>query len=545
MNEQTTAHPTFDTLGLNEALLSAIKDLGYDKPTLIQSNVIPYMLTDRDVLGQAQTGTGKTAAFALPLLQKIDLNADCRMPQVLVLTPTRELAIQVSEAFQCFAKNLGKINVAAIYGGQAYDRQIRALKGGVEVVVGTAGRIMDHMRRGILKLDQLQSLVLDEADEMLRMGFIDDVRWILSYTPSHCQRALFSATMPQDVVKIVNDYLRQPCKVQVKSKTVAANTIDQRFVVVKGLTKQAALDRLLEVEDVDGVLVFVNTKRQTMEVADALKASGKKAIGISGDVAQNQREDMVNHFKSGKVDVLVATDVVARGLDVDRITHVINYDLPQNHESYIHRIGRTGRAGRTGSAIALVYPKDLRLLKMVERTAKCKIVESQLPSAQAVTEKRVATFKREIAEIIRHKNLAKFKEMMLAFQAEYGTDIEDTLAALALMAQQGKTLFVPEAKPAPEKRERLSREQTGKRQSSTGEQTMYHINVGRRDQVHKKTLLEHLQQDAKISRRRIGQIRLYDRYTLLEIEGQEQEAVVKALQRLDVVPRPVTAKVSQ
>ncbi|MGR8953510.1 MAG: DEAD/DEAH box helicase, partial [Gammaproteobacteria bacterium] len=360
MTQAVPSSPSFQDLALIEPVLKALEDVGYETPSPIQAQVIPFMLQGKDVLGQAQTGTGKTAAFALPILSRIDLKQ--KDPQVLVLAPTRELAIQVAEAFQRYAAHLKGFHVLPIYGGQDYSSQLRHLNRGAHVVVGTPGRVMDHMRRGTLKLDNLSVLVLDEADEMLRMGFIDDVEWILEQTPKNRQIALFSATMPMQIRKIAQTYLTDPEQVTIKVTTASAENIRQRFWVVSGLHKLDALTRILEAETFDGMIIFVRTKTATVELAERLEARGFSAAAINGDMSQALRERAIANLKSGKLDILIATDVAARGLDVDRITHVVNYDIPYDTESYVHRIGRTGRAGRTGDAILFVAPRERKLL---------------------------------------------------------------------------------------------------------------------------------------------------------------------------------------
>ncbi|VAX13284.1 DEAD-box ATP-dependent RNA helicase DeaD (= CshA), partial [hydrothermal vent metagenome] len=358
--------PSFETMGLGAPLLRAVKDAGYEVPSPIQAESIPPLLEGHDLLGQAQTGTGKTAAFALPLLSRIDVNQ--RDPQLLVLAPTRELAIQVAEAFQTYARYLKNFHVVPIYGGQSYDIQLRQLKRGAHVVVGTPGRVMDHMRRGTLKLKGLQALVLDEADEMLRMGFIDDVKWVLEQTPPTRQIALFSATMPKEVRKVAQQHLNKPIEIKVEQRTATAETIHQRYWPVSGLHKLDALTRILEVENFDAMLVFVRTKTATIELAEKLEARGHAAEALNGDIPQKLRERTVDRLKKGQIDILVATDIVARGLDVKRISHVLNYDIPYDVEAYIHRIGRTGRAGAKGEAILFVAPREKRLLRAIEKT---------------------------------------------------------------------------------------------------------------------------------------------------------------------------------
>lgn len=381
---------SFDNLALSQPILKVLDDVGYEVPSPIQAKTIPLISEGRDVLGQAQTGTGKTAAFALPILSSLDLKQ--KDPQVLVLAPTRELAIQVAEAFQKYARHLKGFHVLPVYGGQDYRGQIRALNRGVHVVVGTPGRVMDHMRKGTLKLNKLKTLVLDEADEMLRMGFIDDVEWILDQIPEQRQIALFSATMPQQIRRIANKYLNNPEHVTIKDKTATAETIRQRFWMVKGVHKLDALTRILEAEQFDGMIVFVRTKTATVELADKLQARGHAAAALNGDIAQNQRERTIAHLKNGKLDILVATDVAARGLDVSRISHVINYDIPYDTEAYVHRIGRTGRAGKEGDAILFVAPRERRLLFAIEKATRKKIDVMQLPSTHEINDRRITRF---------------------------------------------------------------------------------------------------------------------------------------------------------
>lgn len=440
MNSETKKD--FSQLGLNQDIIDTVIKLGYENPTPIQQYAIPYILSGRDVLGQAQTGTGKTAAFALPLINNMDLESRDRAPQVLVLAPTRELAIQVAEQFQAFAKNIPNLDVACIYGGQEYGSQIRALKQGVKVVVGTTGRVMDHIEKGTLQLDNLRALVLDEADEMLRMGFIDDVRYVLSHVSDECQRLLFSATIPTDIADIIQEYLRNPCKIQVKAKTKTANTVTQKFIVIKGFRKIDALDRLLEVEETDGVIIFVKTKTSTIEVADNLKALGYRVAAINGDMQQSQREYIVDQFRSAKSDVLVATDVVARGIDLERISHVINYDMPNDSDTYVHRIGRTGRAGREGTSISLVPLKEMRFLRTLERFTGSPMQEVFMPSAKDLAQSRIDHFKTRIASALdKNKSLDNYKEIITSIRDELELDSDELLAVLTLLAQGKKSFF--------------------------------------------------------------------------------------------------------
>ncbi|HSS08039.1 MAG TPA: DEAD/DEAH box helicase, partial [Rhodanobacteraceae bacterium] len=388
----------FRDLQLPTTLLETLADVGYESPSPIQAATIPPLLAGRDVLGQAQTGTGKTAAFALPILARLDLSKT--KPQALVLAPTRELAIQVAEAFQRYASKLPGFHVLPIYGGQSYGPQLGGLKRGTHVVVGTPGRVIDHLERGSLDLSQLTTLVLDEADEMLRMGFIDDVEAVLKKTPPTRQIALFSATMPMPIRRIAQTYLRDPIEISIKSKTTTGANIRQRYWWVSGLHKLDALTRILEAETFDAMLVFTRTKQSTEELAEKLQARGFSAAAINGDIVQAQRERTIQQLRDGKLDILVATDVAARGLDVERISHVLNYDIPHDTEGYVHRIGRTGRAGRSGEAILFVTPREKRLLQAIERATRQPISEMQLPSVDAVNDKRVAKFNQRIGDTL-------------------------------------------------------------------------------------------------------------------------------------------------
>jgi len=428
---ESNAVQHFSELDLPAPLLRAIQDVGYETPTPIQSQTIPPLVEGRDLLGHAPTGTGKTAAFALPILARMDLNA--RGVQALILAPTRELAIQVAEAFSKYASHMKNLRVLPIYGGSDYTGQIRQLNRGVNVVVGTPGRIMDHMRRGTLKLDNLKTLVLDEADEMLRMGFIDDVEWILEQTPKERQMALFSATMPSVIKKIANRHLNEPAEITVEGRLKTADTIRQRFWMVSGLHKLDALTRILEAESFDAMLVFVRTRTATVEVAEKLSARGFAASAMNGDMPQKQREQMVNKLKRGQLDILVATDVVARGLDVERISHVINYDIPYDTEAYVHRIGRTGRAGRTGDAILFVTQRERRLLASIEHATRQKIEALQLPTVEMVNNKRIADFKQRISDTLATGELAYLQRLSEEYSRDHNIPPERVAAALAKM----------------------------------------------------------------------------------------------------------------
>jgi ATP-dependent RNA helicase DeaD len=435
---------SFADLGLADPMLRALADVGYESPSPIQAQTIPVLLSGKDMLGQAQTGTGKTAAFALPALQKIDLEQ--RDPQVLVLVPTRELALQVSEAFLRYAAHLKGFHVLPIYGGQSYQPQLNALRRGVHVVVGTPGRVIDHMNRGTLKLSGLTLLVLDEADEMLRMGFVDAVESILEQTPPKRQVALFSATLPAPIRRIASKHLASPVEVTIKSKTSTATNIRQRFWMVSGMHKLDALTRILEAETFDGMLIFTRTKQATVELAEKLEARGFAAAPLNGDIPQPQRERTVARLKAGEVDILVATDVAARGLDVDRIGHVVNYDVPYDTESYVHRIGRTGRAGRKGEAILFIAPRERNMLRAIERATRQVIEPMNLPSVDAVNALRIAKFKQRISETIGKAETQIYRPVLEQLEAESGLSLIDIAAALASLSQ-GNTPLLLAAKP--------------------------------------------------------------------------------------------------
>jgi ATP-dependent RNA helicase DeaD len=420
---------SFAELNLPAPLLAALEEVGYESPSPIQAQAIPHLLQGLDILGHAPTGTGKTAAFALPLLARIDL--EHTQVQVMVLTPTRELAIQVAEAFQRYASKLKGFHVLPIYGGQDYSGQLRMLKRGVHLVVGTPGRVMDHMRKGKLSLEHLQALVLDEADEMLRMGFIDDVEWILEQSPPDRQIALFSATMPKEIQAIARQHLHEPKEIAIKAKTATAETIRQRYWLVSGLHKLDALTRILEVEDFDGIIIFVRTKVATQELAERLEARGYGAAALNGDMAQKLREQIVERFRQGGLDILVATDVAARGLDVERVSLVINYDIPHDAESYIHRIGRTGRAGRQGDAILFVAPRERRMLAVIERATRSRIDPLQLPSSEMVNNQRIAKFKQSISDTLAAGEIGFMQGLLEQYQQEQDVTPLEIAAALA------------------------------------------------------------------------------------------------------------------
>lgn len=538
----------FNQLALNDSILSTLSDVGYEIPTPIQAQTIPFILAGRDILGQAQTGTGKTAAFALPLLCGLDLKRN--HPQVLVLAPTRELAIQVAEAFKSYASRLKNFHVLPIYGGQDYRTQISALKRGVHVVVGTPGRIMDHMRRGTLKLDRLSAIVLDEADEMLRMGFIDDVEWILEQTPPNRQTALFSATMPLQIRRIAKKYLNSPAEVIIEHKTATADTIRQRYWPVSGFVhKLDALTRILESEIFDAVLIFVRTKTATVELAEKLQARGYEAAPLNGDIQQRQRERTVGALKKNKLDIVVATDVAARGLDVERISHVINFDIPSDTGSYIHRIGRTGRAGRSGDAILFVAPRERRLLRSIEKATNHEIELMERPSTKTINEKRIENFNREISETLKHKELGKYAELIEQYRKQYDIPTIKIAAALAVLAQGDTPLLLEErpgqrqdrppkavrnrsAEPELRPQRRLPGSAKKKSSQSLCPLERYRIEVGHNHDVKPGNIVGAIANEADIDAKFIGQIDIHDDHSIVDLpEGMPKE-IFKALKKV-------------
>ncbi|MFW8590679.1 DEAD/DEAH box helicase [Glaciecola sp. 2405UD65-10] len=554
-----TVDVTFKDLNLPSAILQALEKVGYEKPSPIQAKSIPLLLEGHDLLGQAQTGTGKTAAFALPMLANID--PDESFTQLLVLAPTRELAIQVSEAFQVYASFSKKIRVLPIYGGQSYDNQIRQLKRGVQVVVGTPGRVIDHIKRKTLKLDQLKFLVLDEADEMLRMGFIDDVELILSHAPATRQTALFSATMPPPIKKITQRYLTNPQHVKIESKVSTASTIRQRYCQVAGHHKLEALTRIMEVENFDAVIVFVRTKTATIELADKLSARGYDAEALNGDIAQAARERTVDKLKQGKIDILVATDVVARGLDVERVSHVINYDVPHDTESYVHRIGRTGRAGREGDAILFISHREKRMLFAIEKATKQQITPMEIPSISELNESRLGRFKTSVLEAINDDSIESYMPIIEAILKESEASPEVVMAALARVAQGDEPLLLSEkdrpdvhAKPSFKDRgdrgdrgprERNSRDRgpreggrDRKPQRSRGKpeagMKRFKIEVGYVHGAKPGNIVGAIANEADISSKNIGAIDIHDNYTLVDLPDSLPSKAKETLQKTRV-----------
>jgi ATP-dependent RNA helicase DeaD len=566
----------FKQLDLSKPVLKALDDVGYETPSPIQAQAIPLLLQGRDLIGQAQTGTGKTAAFALPIISTLDLKQ--QDPQVLVLTPTRELAIQVAEAFQTYASRTKGFHVLPVYGGQDYGGQIRALKRGVHVVVGTPGRVMDHMRRGTLKLQGLTTLVLDEADEMLRMGFIDDVEWVLQQTPPDRQIALFSATMPQQVRRIANQHLHEPAEITIKVTKATAKLIRQRFWPVSGMHKLDALTRILEAESFDGMIIFVRTRIATVELAEKLAARGFAATALNGDIAQKQRERTIEKLKKGKLDILVATDVAARGLDVDRISHIINYDIPYDAEAYIHRIGRTGRAGRQGDAILFVAPREKRLLHAIEKATNNKIEMMELPSTELINDKRIADFKQAISDTLASEDLGLFTHLIEQYQREHNIPALEIASALARMVQGDAPLLLQHKPlPKPDKNwDKSSRTDSprGKRRSSrdlekkTGEgrgrnrekdkgrersarmdeppepgMERFRLEVGHVHKVMPGNIVGAIANEAGLDSKHIGRITIFEDHSIIDLPDDMPADIFKDLKKVWVAGQ--TLKISR
>jgi len=515
MTEETV--PAFADLALAPAIFKVIKEVGYETPSPIQAQSIPPLLEGRDLLGQAQTGTGKTAAFSLPLLSKI--NPKLRAPQILVLTPTRELALQVAEAMQTYARHLKDFHVLPVYGGQNYTQQLRQLQRGVQAVVGTPGRIQDHLNRGTLKLDQLSCLVIDEADEMLKMGFIDDVEQILEFAPKERQTTLFSATMPNEVLRVARKHLNNPVEIRIKSKTSTVEKISQRFWQVKGLHKLDALTRILEAEEIDAMLVFVRTKIATVELAEKLEARGFSCAALNGDMTQMLREKTIERLKDGSLDIVVATDVAARGLDVPRISHVVNYDIPNDTEAYIHRIGRTGRAGREGKAILFVAPRERRMLASIERATNQPIKAMALPSRKDITNRRIGLFKEQIAEAMESQDLEFFEELIDSYQSEYDVGHRRIAATLTYLLQKERPLQMDDKFEEELLAEKSFTEARPDRISRPAESDMqtYRIEVGRIHGVEPGNIVGAISNEGKLNSRDIGKIKLFDYFSLVDL----------------------------
>lgn len=520
----TESQITFADLGLPQSILDAVNQIGFVTPSPIQQETIPHLLEGRDVLGMAQTGSGKTAAFSLPLLSKIDPNA--RHPQMLVMAPTRELAIQVADACEQFTKNMKGVRVVTVYGGQRYDIQLRALKQGSQVVVGTPGRILDHIRRGTLDLSALQSIVLDEADEMLRMGFIDDVETVMAELPEDHQTALFSATMPEPIRRITKRFMKNPQEVKIKATQRSAPDITQSYWLVNGFRKNDALLRFLEVEEFDAAIIFTRTKTGTVDITELCERNGFRTAALNGDMTQQAREQTLDKLKSGRLDILVATDVAARGIDIERISLVVNYDIPLDAESYVHRIGRTGRAGRSGRALLFVEPRERRLLRNIENLMKKPIDEVSIPNHEMLMEKRRAKFKARVAKQLEHHDLEKYRELLEdLFTADQ--DHEELAAAMMMMLQEKQKLILP-PDPAirPARQERGRRDRDDRRSERGGREhrenngvamDLYRIEIGREDGVEVRHIVGAIANEGDINSRYIGHIKLYDTYSTIEL----------------------------
>ena len=532
---------TFAQLGLAAPVLRAVDDVGYEAPTAIQAEAIPSLLAGRDLLGQAQTGTGKTAAFALPLLSRLDLRR--KRPQILVLTPTRELAIQVAEAMQTYARHLRGFHVVPVYGGQSIDTQLRRLRRGVHAVVGTPGRLRDHLRRRTLALDSLKAVVLDEADEMLRMGFLEEVGEILEQTPAEKQVALFSATLPAQIQRVAGKYLRDPVEVRSREATATVATVRQRYWRVAGAGKLHALTRILEVEDFDAMLVFVRTRNATAELSEKLEARGFASAPLSGDMNQAMRERTVERLKNGRLDIVVATDVAARGLDVDRVSHVINFDVPYDVEAYVHRIGRTARAGRKGEAILFVASRERRVLFAIERATGQRIEPMSLPSREDVADRRVAQLKRKITDTVESQDLEPFAAMIDAYLEEHDVELQAVAAALAFLAQGERPLTLPSraearapaGRPVPGSEPRRRRPPgaplpAGRRVHMGGPRDdqvamrRYRIEVGRDHGVEPGNIVGAISNEGALDGRYIGRIKTFDTFSLVDLpDGMPSE----------------------
>ena len=557
MNSDDTS-PSFDDLGLSAGVLAAIREAGYETPSPIQAATIPLILGGRDVVGLAQTGTGKTAAFALPILSNLDLHQQA--PQALVLAPTRELALQVCEAFEGFAAQMPGVKVLPVYGGQGYGPQLTALRRGVHIVVGTPGRIMDHLEKGTLDLSQLRFLVLDEADEMLSMGFAEDIETILADTPTDKQVALFSATMPRQIKALTGQYLHDPKEVQVKSKTGTSTHIRQRYMTVSYPQKLDALTRILEVENFEAMIVFARTKSETETLAEKLRARGFSATAINGDVDQRVRERTVNQLKDGKLDILVATDVAARGLDVERISHVVNYDIPTDTEAYVHRIGRTGRAGRSGDAISFITPRERYLLKAIEKATRNTLEEMQLPGIDEVNATRLSRFDDAItAALSSGEKVGFFRDVVAHYVQEYDVPELDVAAALAAVLQGDEPLLLEPEPERPVRRERTEHTERGERgdrgdrperessrSRSTGQpMAMYRINVGRRHRVEPRQIVGAIANEGGLRRGDFGSISIRPDFSIVELPADLAPETWAALADTKIMGRPIELQVDR
>ncbi|MCE3045827.1 DEAD/DEAH box helicase [Legionella sp. 16cNR16C] len=542
----TNDSTSFASLGLSQALLKALSDMQFQTPSPVQAQTIPCLLEGQDVIAQAQTGTGKTAAFALPILQQLNLKSSAT--QALILAPTRELAIQVAEQFSALSIHLAGITVSVLCGGQDYRRQLKQLKDGAQIVVGTPGRILDHIDRGTLQLNQLKTFVLDEADEMLRMGFIEDVELILSKLPEAKQMALFSATMPYRIRQIANNYLRDPVSIEIRSETATVKSIEQRFLFASQGQKPDALHRILAVEEYQGVIVFVRTKSSTEEVAESLQQQGYRAMAIHGDITQALRERIIAQFRQGAIDILVATDVAARGLDVERVTHVINYDVPHDCETYVHRIGRTGRAGRSGVTILFITPRESRILTTIERHTRQRIEKITVPNDHAIQQARQKRFMDNISARLTHEHLPAYKAIVENYLAQNEVSPADVAAALALLLHQDKPWQqnLPQFKEAKERRSRdgdvrssrgserrredrfeLSARKSGKsdkRFADNHQQELFRIDVGRIHGVKPGNIVGAIANEAGLQSRQISGLKIHEDYSTVRLpQGMPKE----------------------
>ena len=573
----------FADLALSEPVMKAVQKVGYEVPSPIQAAAIPILLAGGDILGMAQTGTGKTAAFALPLLSRIDMKQ--QDPQILVLAPTRELAIQVAEAFQKYASEIPGFHVLPIYGGQDMTSQLRQLKRGAHVVVGTPGRVMDHLRRGSLNLNNLKALVLDEADEMLRMGFIDDVEWILEHTPKTRQTALFSATMPREIRHVCNNYLNNAKEIKIESSQSTDANIEQVYWMVSGTNKLDALTRILEVEPFDGMIIFVRTKTATVELAEKLEARGYSASALNGDMNQQLRERTIERLKTNKLDIVIATDVAARGIDVERVSHVVNYDIPYDSEAYVHRIGRTGRAGRSGKAILFVAPREKRLLYTIEKATKKPITLMELPSGATVTQHRIDQFTSQISTTLAEQpDLSFFNDLLAEFSNKNEVSPEEIASALAFLLQKERPLQVKFTDVKPERErsssdrdrgpreggrdERGSRDRGGRdggdrgrsdrpredrgpredrprREHNDENMVRYRIEVGRNHEARPGDIVGAIANEAGISSSNIGHIKLHDEFSTVDLPKGLSGDVLSQLKKVRVRNRPLEISVDQ
>jgi len=559
-----TEFNTFSALELPEPILRAISEMGYTNPTPIQQQAIPALLEHKNVLGEAQTGTGKTAAFGLPALANIDTKV--RGAQLLVVAPTRELALQVAEQIEAMGKHMRGLNVATIYGGSPYGPQVKLLRGGAQVVVGTPGRLMDHLRKGTLSLSQLKVAVLDEADEMLNMGFLEDIEWIMEQVPDTAQRCLFSATMPPQIRKIANTFLTNPVHVKIASSQANNANITQKAWRVQGLTKDAGLERILETSDYELVLVFVRTRQDTLTLASHLRDRGFAAAGLNGDMNQDQREATVNELKAGKVRILVATDVVARGLDVPGVSHVINYDLPQEAESYVHRIGRTGRAGRSGESISFVRPREMHMLKRYERSTNGTIEMIDVPRGRELTKHRIGKAQEALVALMDRPNMTEMSSLLNQIVEGSERTLEDVAAALLYEFQKQRPLIVKE-EPAP-RRDRSDRSDfnsrdrgdRGARRSDRGDRfdrkgkaparerkprmniefDTYRLSVGKEHGARPGDLVGAIANEGNLDSKYIGEIQLFDKHATVQLPKSLPGEVLRKLQKARVRQQPIS-----